>query len=1108
MVRRHAAFLVALGVLVTAVPVEGAEVDYVRDVKPILRARCYACHGAVRQKAGLRLDAASLIRKGGRHGPVIDPGKADASRLIEAVLGRDRPRMPPESEGEGLPEKDVALLRAWIDQGAKAPDEPVPGDPRDHWAFRPPTRPAVPAVRAGGPAPNPVDAFLAAERAKRGLGTNLPADKTVLLRRVYLDLVGLPPTREELHAFLADDRPDAYERVVERLLASPEYGERWGRHWMDVWRYSDPFGLGEEYRYSQRHVWRWRDWIIESLNADKGYDRMIVEMLAADEIAPADRDALRATGYLARNWYKFNRNVWIQDTVEYTAAGFLGITLRCARCHDHKYDPITQREYYQFRAFFEPHDVRIDPLPGQPDTTKDGVARAFDGKPDAPTYLFRRGDERLADTSRPLSPGVPAVLGGEVTVRAVRFTPADHARALGPAVEEARRLARANVDAAEAGARQAEGAVDAARRRVEQVAAGVKPADPGPEPFLHDTFAAALPDVWRVVSGPWSWESGRLVCKTPSTFATVTTRTNLPPDLMGRVRYRTTGGGIGSVGFSYDVAGNGFQAVYINAGNNSAVRAFHRVNGQDVYPADGVVPHPVGFQEEVTLDFAVRGNLLNTWVNGKLRNVYRLPVARREGAFSLWAHDATAEFLELRLAALPAGVQLAEKAGEDRPSPLGGSVMLTRADAERALHQAEEGAALAGKKAEAARAERDAVEARAGAEQVRYAEPVDEARWRTLALVAGKAERQAAALKAAEALLRAEAAAAQAKAAPAASDTAKKALADAEKKLAAAKKAHADALSAAGRDEPTYTPLVRLDPETSTGRRLALARWITDRNNPLTARVAVNHVWMRHFGRPLVPSVANFGLAGKPPTHPELLDWLAMEFMDSGWSLKHLHRLLVTSEAYRLGSQDADPARRALDPDNRWYWRMNPRRMEAEAVRDSLLAAAGQLDPAMGGPILDEKLGQTSRRRSVYFRFNTEYRMQFLDQFDAPSPSECFERRESVVPQQALALANSALALNQSRLLARRLTAAAPGPGEFVTAAFEQVLGRPPTAEETARCERFLRDQAELLREPGKLTPFPPGPDAAAPPATDPAQHAREDLVQVLFNHNDFVTIR
>src|SRR5215211_2161831 len=177
---------------------------------------------------------------------------------------------------------------------------------------------------------------------------------------------------------------------------------------MDVWRYSDPFGNGEEYRYSQRHVWRWRDWIVESLNADKGYDRMIVEMLAGDEIAPGDRDTLRATGYLARNWYKFNRTAWIQDTVEYTAAGFLGITLRCARCHDHKYDPVSQADYYRFRAVFEPHDVRIDPVAGQPDVNKDGVARAFDKTPEAPTYLFVRGDERNPDKSRTMPPAIPA----------------------------------------------------------------------------------------------------------------------------------------------------------------------------------------------------------------------------------------------------------------------------------------------------------------------------------------------------------------------------------------------------------------------------------------------------------------------------------------------------------------------------------------------------------------------------------------------------------------------------------------------------------------------------------------------------------------------------
>jgi hypothetical protein len=318
-------------------------------------------------------------------------------------------------------------------------------------------------------------------------------------------------------------------------------------------------------------------------------------------------------------------------------------------------------------------------------------------------------------------------------------------------------------------------------------------------------------------------------------------------------------------------------------------------------------------------------------------------------------------------------------------------------------------------------------------------------------------------------------------------------------------KAVADARAAAAKEDATYTPLVRPTTPGSTGRRLALARWIVDRNNPLTARVAVNHVWLRHFGKPLVPTVANLGLNGKPPTHPELLDFLAVRFMQDGWSMKKLHRLLVTSQTYRQGSQAPDGENQKKDPENRWLWRMNLRRMEAEVVRDSILAAAGDLDRTLGGPALDEKLGQTSRRRSLYFRFNTQYKMEFLDQFDAASPSECYERRESVVPQQALALYNSALALGQARLLAGRL---AKSDADFITAGFEQVLGRPPTAEERTRCQRFLQEQAGLLRDPSRLTAFPPAADAVVPPAADPAQRAREDLIHVLFNHNDFVTIR
>jgi hypothetical protein len=301
-----------------------------------------------------------------------------------------------------------------------------------------------------------------------------------------------------------------------------------------------------------------------------------------------------------------------------------------------------------------------------------------------------------------------------------------------------------------------------------------------------------------------------------------------------------------------------------------------------------------------------------------------------------------------------------------------------------------------------------------------------------------------------------------------------------------------------------------------------------DTKNPLTARVAVNHIWMRHFGTPLVPTVANFGLNGKPPSHPELLDWLAAEFVEptflanperqrggeaeplagargspKPWSMKHLHRLIVTSDAYRLSSRNSDGPNKTTDPDNRFYWRANSRRMDAEVVRDSLLAVAGQLDTTLGGPILDEKLGLTSKRRSIYFRFNAEYKMSFLDQFDAASPTECYERRESVVPQQALALHNSVLALNASREIAKQLAKE----GNFVSSAFVRILGRAPTGEELKRCEQFLKDQAALYAKPEKLTPFPPGP-AVTPPSNDPAQRAKEDLAHVLLNHNDFVTVR
>jgi hypothetical protein len=290
----------------------GQRVDYLRDVKPILAQKCFACHGALKQQSGLRLDAAQMIRQGGDSGPAIVPGKAVDSLVIQRVSAADAEvRMPPEGEGEPLDARQLATLTAWIDEGAESPEETLPDDPREHWAFRPPVRPAMPAIARQPWVRNPIDAFIAHEHDRLGLSPTDPAPKNVLLRRAYLDLIGLPPTVDELHAFLNDRSPDAYERVIDRLLASPDYGRRWGRHWMDVWRYSDWAGYKQEVRESQRHIWRWRDWIIESLNADKGYDRMVLEMLAGDEIAPADTEVLRATGFLVRNRHASNRDIWL-----------------------------------------------------------------------------------------------------------------------------------------------------------------------------------------------------------------------------------------------------------------------------------------------------------------------------------------------------------------------------------------------------------------------------------------------------------------------------------------------------------------------------------------------------------------------------------------------------------------------------------------------------------------------------------------------------------------------------------------------------------------------------------------------------------------------------
>ena len=1111
---------------------------YQREIRPLLAQKCAACHGVLKQAAGLRLDFGSGIHQGGESGPAIIPGSPEQSLLLQKVTASDdTQRMPPAGEGEQLNPQQLDLLKTWIAAGATFPaDEQPPADPATWWSYQPLHSPPIPQVNENPWVRNPIDAFILQQHHQQGLSASAEARPEVLLRRVYLDLIGLPPTRAELQAYLADTDPQRYEKTVSQLLNRPEYGQRWGRHWMDVWRYSDWYGSRgiNEIRYSQRHIWRWRDWIVESLNADKPYNRMLEEMLAGDELAPADPDVLRATGFLGRNWYKFDRNVWMFETVEQTAQAFLGLTLRCARCHDHKFDPISQEDYYRFRAFFEPHDVRTDPYSGNLETEKDatlgpvlkeGIARVFDREPEAPTFLFERGDNRYPDKSKPLTPGVPAMLGGSVQITPVSLPVEAWYPHLRPAianallqraeqlVSERRQLldqAIATAAAAEAAAAQAEAAAAAS--------ASGQPAMPA-APVLHDTFQQQTP-TWKVVSGDWQWQDGVLRETAVTSFATLTAEPVLPRNFEATVRWRTLQPGTyRSVGFSFDYLNTGdSQDVYTSTGDAAqSIQAFHRLNGQQQYPAAGIVSTRLQVGQETRVDVTVRDQQLIILLNGEQKLDYIMPTPRREGRFALWVHQGSAEFLEVSIRPLvPTPASLRSTARQQRTA-----------------------ASSAAAAVDTASADLEALRARLAADNARSRElPAVEVQ--LLATAAARAEKQATITVARAELITAqhlldetrlatEASVASGAPTPpgnsAAGSPESAAIINARKKVdeILARIATLETQRDSGSTE--YTPIAATWPKISSGRRLALARWIASPANPRTARIAVNHIWLRHFGEALVPSVANFGLNGSQPSHPELLDWLADQLIREDWKMKPLHRLIVLSAAYRQSSATAAAEASAdsaaaqslsdnirLDPANRWLWRMNSRRMEAEAVRDSLLATSGQLDPSHGGPEIPEQQMQQIPRRSLYFRNTPNEKAPLLDAFDVANPNECYRRQSSVIPQQALALLNSSLAIDSARRLAEQLRMASTGNDgqlneqSFILSAFETILARPPVAAEIAACEAFLTDTVATA-DSGDV--YTAGPETArVPPSTDPRQRARENLLLVLFSHNDFVTIR
>jgi hypothetical protein len=1051
-------------------------VDYQTEIKPLLAEKCYSCHGALEQESSLRLETRELMMRGGDSGAAIVPGHADRSLIIERMTADGFDRMPPIEQGAAMTAGQIDLIRQWIESGAETPPETIPPAPSEHWAFQPIQRPTI---ADGNGNVHPLDALLEVKRRERGVQVQPAAERALQIRRLYLDLVGLPPTIEQLE----DDRP--WDVIVDDLLHRPEHGERWARHWMDIWRYCDWYGLGKQLRYSQKHLWHWRDWIVDSLNEDRGYDRMVLEMLAGDEIDPANPDVVVATGYLARNYYLFNRTTWLDNTIEHTTKAFLGLTMNCAKCHDHKYDPISQHDYYRMRAIFEPHQVRLDPVPGVTDFETDGLPRVFDDHVDLATYLHVRGDPMNPDTQRPVDPGVPQILSRfstpiqPIDLPSDAFAPGtrDHVR-IDRLVELDAEIARAEKTLAEARKREQEQQDRFASKHEESESqSGSLSSSPTEQAdqFI-DEFETLDPEVWTIIGDGWKLQEGR-VHQTAVTREKQSLRLKreIPQDFDLTCKYTTTGGSTyKSVTFRFDESEDAKYANFVYTSAHAPgpkVQAAYTRDGQSAYPPVGRRAVAIEIGRSYRLRFAVRGTLVNVWLDDEFMVAHQFP-DRRPGALSLSGFDATVAFDSIRIAALDPKLSLKPASGST-PTKVAMTVPL-----------AEAGWNLA-------KARRTSFVASWNA---------DRAKWGGNSV---KAEIIALAREAAERQLNVEIAAAEYEAVEKTGD--EKALAAIRKRIDSAAlrrtkldtespqykpiRASLKALETPAHKEPDYAASY---PPRSTGRRLTLAKWIVHPENPLTARVAVNHVWLRHFGQPLVESVFDFGLRAKQPVQSEVLDFLAYEFIASGWSFRHLHRLIVTSGAYRLASTTLGADKNTLqnDPDNQLYWRMNTTRMESQVVRDSVLSLAGKLDLTVGGPSINP--ATESSRRSLYFQHSRDQQDKFLEMFDDADELQCYRRSESIVPQQALALSNSKLAIEMSAHIARRFSHSADhaSRNQFIQTTFRSLLGRIASEAEMTECLEYFNRLSEVtVAEPSEI-------------------RMRARFVHAILNHNDFVTIR
>lgn len=958
-------------VLVATVPAIAAElpppaqrkVDFDNDIRPLLVKHCHSCHGPEKQKGGLRLDRKTDALKGGDDGAVITAGKSAESDLILRVAGADEDRvMPPK--GQRLSAEQVGLLRAWIDRGADWPGGAESNDPRDWWSWKPLVRPVVPTVSAADEARvrNPIDRYVLAKLREKGLAPSAEADRRTLIRRLYFDLVGLPPTPEEIAAFLSDPSTDAYERLVDRLLASPAYGERWSRHWLDVVHYGDTHGYDKD--QPRPNAWPYRDYVIRSFNSDKPYGRFVQEQLAGDVLFPGTLDGVTALGFIAAGPWdlighaevpetkidgKIARHLDRDDMVANTINTFASLTIQCAQCHNHKFDPMLQEDYYRVQAVFAALDRADRPYHSDP-------------------VAARRYAELTAKRSELLK----------------------RREMLDVKVKQLGGLELAELD--------------------RKITAAGKPTDMKPE-FGYHSQIEARPDrsKWVQVDLGKSVELDRVV-------------------LWGcHDDFNNIGAGFGfPVRFRVEASDDSdFKTSTLVADRTSA----------DM-PNPGVAPQ----------SFAAKG------VTGRYVRVTATKLALRQNdyifalaeleAFDAAGKNVAAGTAVTALDSIEAPVRWRKSNLTDGYAP----GLHNKSDLAKLMRERESLVARV-VDADTSKALRNvATEMAAVDVQIAKVPPTGMVYAGTV-YNGGSASFRGTGPDGGE-----------------------------PRQIFVLKRGNVqDPIKEVG---PGVPPIVdgmprefHLSKNHREGeRRAALAQWLTDLRNPLSWRSIVNRVWQYHFGRGIVATPNDFGHMGQLPTHPELLDWLAVEFRDGGQSLKSLHRLIVMSATYRQVSSGSD-AMDKLDANNAYLWRMNRRKLEAEAIRDAALAVSGKLDCTMYGPAFqDFKVERPEhsphyeydlsdpddpklRRRSIY-RFLVRSKPQpFMTVLDCADPSMQVDKRsETLSPLQALALFNNGFMLAQAKHLAERVKDSG-GAGE----AFRIAIGRGPSATEWQELELYAK---------------------------------------------------